>query len=164
MNLADCSSGGDRLAVEPPISLSLSTFITSTTAESQGLTTADVSSFNPHLTILPVIPINTLILTPSASATDARFSSTPKIFPKGSVGILTGAMFAVVLVSLGAILACRSGRRRECPKRNIKEQQEREQEYLQVSQTSSPQPRARPQSQPWEMDAQSRKECRGARR
>ena len=71
--------------------------------------------------------------------------------------MLTGAMFAVVLVSLGAILACRSGRRRERLKRNIKEQQEREQqEYLQVSQASSPQPRARPQSQPWEIDARNR--------
>ncbi|XTI94635.1 hypothetical protein V2W45_1255983, partial [Cenococcum geophilum] len=126
------------------------------TAESQGSATADVSSFNPLLTILPVIPINTLTLTPSASTTDARFSPTPKNFPKGSVGILTGAMFAVVLVSLGAILACRSGRQRERPKSNIKEQQEREQDYLQVLQTSSPQLRARPQSQPWEMDARNR--------
>lgn len=79
-----------------------------------------------------------------------------KFFLKGALGY-SPAQCSPLYSSLSVLfLACRSGRRRECPKRNIKEQQEREQEYLQVSQTSSPQPRARAQSQPWEMDARNR--------
>ncbi|OCL11894.1 hypothetical protein AOQ84DRAFT_172537 [Glonium stellatum] len=153
VNLADCDGRGDRLAVEPPISLSLSTFITSTTTEPHSSTTADIFSSNPPFTKLPVVQFSLSIPTPSASATDAGFTSTPKSSPEESVRILLGVMFAVVFVSLSGIVACRGARRRERLKRGKMQQIQEQENYGQVSQTSSSQPRVRPQSRPWELEA-----------